>query len=78
MTNFNGDELVAPRPTTELKDNPLSVVRSYIFNVFAVTFHIWKPFLHPQTEDAPCRGVDRDPHITDCIFKYNIHEIHAI
>jgi hypothetical protein len=21
----------------------------------------WRPFLHPQPEDAPCRG-DRDPH----------------
>jgi len=24
----------------------------------------WRPFLHPQPEDAPCRG-DRDPLITD-------------
>jgi hypothetical protein len=23
----------------------------------------WRPFLHPQPEDAPCRG-DRDPLIT--------------
>jgi hypothetical protein len=76
MTNFYGDELLAPRPTTELEDNPLSAVHSYLFNVFAATYHIWRRFLHPQTEDAPCRG-DRDPHITDCILLYNLYEIHA-
>jgi hypothetical protein len=26
----------------------------------------WRPFLHPQPEDAPCRG-DRDPHSWSCI-----------
>jgi hypothetical protein len=28
--------------------------------IFASTIHNWRPFLHPQPEDAPCRG-DRDP-----------------
>jgi hypothetical protein len=23
---------------------------------FAATLHSWRPFLHPQLEDAPCRG----------------------
>jgi hypothetical protein len=38
----------------------LSAVRDCLFNVFAATLHNWRPFLHPQPEDAPCRG-DRDP-----------------
>jgi hypothetical protein len=29
----------------------------------------WRPFLHPQPEDAPCRS-DRDPRITE-FFYYN-------
>jgi hypothetical protein len=42
---------------------PLSAVFNCLFNIFAATLHIWRPFLHPQPEDAPCRG-DRDPFIT--------------
>jgi hypothetical protein len=38
----------------------LSAVRDCLFNIFAATLHIWRPFLHPQPEDAPCHG-DRDP-----------------
>jgi hypothetical protein len=49
MVIFYGEEL-------EL-DHPLSAVRDCIF---AGTLHIRRPFLHPQPEDAPCRG-DRDP-----------------
>jgi hypothetical protein len=44
-------------------DHPLSAVRDYIFNIFAATLHICRPFLLPQPEDAPCR-CDRDPLIT--------------
>jgi hypothetical protein len=60
MVIFCGDELLAPRPTPKLEDHPLSAVRDCLFNVFAATIHIRRPFLHPQPEDAPCRG-DRDP-----------------
>jgi hypothetical protein len=60
---FIGEELLAPRPTLKLEDHPLSAVRDCLFNKFAATLHIWRPFLHPQPEDAPCRG-DRDPLIT--------------
>jgi hypothetical protein len=28
--------------------------------MFAAALHSWRPFLHPQPEDAPCCG-DRDP-----------------
>jgi hypothetical protein len=52
--------LLAPRPTPKLEDHPLPAVRDCLFNVFAATLHTWRPFLHPQPEDAPCRG-DRDP-----------------
>jgi hypothetical protein len=52
--------LLAPRPTPKLDDHPFSAVRHCLLNVFAATLHNWKPFLHPQPEDAPCLG-DRDP-----------------
>jgi hypothetical protein len=57
---FYGEELLPPRPTPKLKDHPLSAFRDCLFNVFAATLHNWRSFLHPQPEDAPCRG-DRDP-----------------
>jgi hypothetical protein len=60
---FYGEELLAPRPTPKLEDHPFLAVRDCLFNIFAATLHIWKPFLHPQPEDAPCSG-DRDPLIT--------------
>jgi hypothetical protein len=50
---FYGEELLAPRPTPNLEDHPLSAVRDCIF---AATLHIRRPFLHPQPEEAPCRG----------------------
>jgi hypothetical protein len=56
MVIFYGEELLAPRPTPKLEDHPLSALRVCIF---AATLHIWRPFLHPQPEDAPCRG-DKD------------------
>ena len=32
----------------------MSAVRDCFFSTFAATLHIWRPFLHPQTEDALC------------------------
>jgi hypothetical protein len=60
MLIFYGEELSAPRPTPKLEYHPLSAVRDSLFNVFAATLHIYRPFLHLQPKDAPCRG-DRDP-----------------
>jgi hypothetical protein len=57
---FYGEELLAPRTNPKLEDHPLSAIRDCLFNVFAATLRNWRPFLHPQPEDAPCRG-DRDP-----------------
>ena len=45
----------------------MSAIRDCLFNIFAATLHICRPFLHPQPEDAPCRG-DRDPLITDRVL----------
>ena len=53
MVNFNGEELLTPRPTPKLEDNPSSALCD-CFPSYQ------RPFLHPQPEDAPCRG-DRHP-----------------
>jgi hypothetical protein len=63
MAILYGEEFLAPRPTPKL-DHPLSAVYDCLFNIFAATLHIRRPFLHPQPEDAPCRG-DRDTLIMD-------------
>jgi hypothetical protein len=61
-----GEELLALHPTPKLEDHPLSAVRDCLFNVFAATLHIHRPLLHPQPEDAPCRG-DRDRLIVEAM-----------
>jgi len=60
ITNFYRENSLAPRPTTDLEDCPLSAVRECLFYTFAATLPIWWPlFVYPQTEDAPCfRGTD--------------------
>jgi hypothetical protein len=60
MVMFYGEELLALRPTHKLEVHSLSAVRDCLFSVFAATVYTWRPILHPQSEDAPCRG-DRDP-----------------
>jgi hypothetical protein len=40
---FYGEELLTPRPTPKLEDNPLSTVRYCLFTIFAATLHIWRP-----------------------------------
>jgi hypothetical protein len=34
--------------------NLFFMVKCCLFNIFAATLHSWRPFLHPQPEDAPC------------------------
>ena len=46
----------------------MSAVRDCLFSIFGATLHIWRPFLHPQPENATWRG-DRDPLITE--IKYS-------
>jgi hypothetical protein len=38
---FYGKEFLAPRPTPKLKDDLLSAVRDYLFNILAATIHTW-------------------------------------
>jgi hypothetical protein len=42
---FYGDELLAPRPTPQLEDHPLSGVHDCLFNIFAATLHTWRTSL---------------------------------
>ena len=66
--SFFGEELLAFRPTPKLEDHPFSAVRGYI----RIYPPYWKPFLHQQPEDAPCRR-DRDPLATNfkCYIKFS-------
>jgi hypothetical protein len=64
ILSFYGGELLALHPTTKLEDHPLSAVRDCLFSVFAASLHNWRPFLHPQPEDTPCR-CDKDTLNTD-------------
>jgi hypothetical protein len=41
MVDFYGEGFLVPRPTPMLEDHPLSAVRDYLFNIFAVAFHIY-------------------------------------
>jgi hypothetical protein len=51
---FYGEELLALRLTPKLDDHPFSAVRDCLFDIFAATLHIWRPFLYPQPEDEFC------------------------
>jgi hypothetical protein len=57
---FYGVELLAPLSTPKLEDHPLSTVRDCLFNIFAATSIPGGRLLHPQPEDAPCRG-EKEP-----------------
>jgi hypothetical protein len=65
--SFYGEELLAAVLTPRLEDHLLSAVRDCSFSIFAATLHIWRPFLHPQPEDAPCRN-----HLNDT-YKFVVH-----
>jgi len=61
--SFYVEELLAPRPSPNLEDKPLSAVRICLFNILAAT--------HPQPEYAPCRD-DRDPHNMADLILFNV------
>ena len=63
ILSFHCEELLAPRPTPKLEEHPLSAIHDYLLNIFAATLHTWRPFLHPQSNNAACRD-DKDPPIT--------------
>jgi hypothetical protein len=47
IINFFHGELLAPHPTPNPDHHPLWAVRDCLFNIFAATLHIWRPFLPP-------------------------------
>jgi len=52
-------ELLATHTNPRLEEHPSVVARDCSLNTFAATLHIWTPFLHPQSKDAPCCGDSR-------------------
>jgi len=59
--------LLAPQPNTELEDHNW-LLYGTIFNIFAATLHVCRPFLHPHQEDMACRG-DKNRHTTETVNK---------
>ena len=49
IIRFYGEEWLAPRSTPKLENNLLSVVRDCLFNIFAATLRICRPFLQPPS-----------------------------
>ena len=45
IIRFYAEELLAPRLTSKLEDNPLAAVSDGFFNIIAVTQRIWTPCL---------------------------------
>lgn len=62
--NFYGVEFIALHLTDNPEGHHLSAVRDYLYYIFPATFHVCRPFLQPQHEEAPCRD-DWDSLITD-------------
>ena len=57
---FYGEELLVPRPTPQAGGPPLVGCPRLLIQYIRSHPPYRRPFLHPQPEDAPCRG-DRDP-----------------
>jgi hypothetical protein len=60
---FHGAELLASRPTPQAGGTPPVGCPRQLTQYIRSYPPYWRPFLHPQPEDAPCRG-DRNPLIT--------------
>jgi hypothetical protein len=52
MIHFLRWEVVITSPNPQAGGPPLSAVGDCLFKISAATLHIWRPFLHPQPEDA--------------------------
>jgi len=77
ILSFLRREFLNKSPKTKLEEHPISVVYYCLFSLFAATLHIWRPFTHPQPEDAPCRG-DTDPLIAVyCSYKREVKSLKA-
>ena len=64
IVSFNGGDSLAPLPSPNLKDHPLSAVHDSLLNIFASALPIWKPLLQVEPGDASYCG-DRRLHNTD-------------
>jgi hypothetical protein len=55
---FDGQELLAPRPKSQLENHPLSAGRDCLFNIFATTLHIGgrSSIRNPRTRHAVVTG----------------------
>jgi hypothetical protein len=53
IVSFYGEDCFSPCPNPKLEGHHLSAVSNCLFNIFAATLHIWRPFLHLRSEDAP-------------------------
>ena len=77
--SFYGEELLAPRPTPKLEDNPLLAVHDFLFNIFAAPLHIGgrSSIRNLRTRHPVVTGT----HLSrNCVFKKNIksYQVHLI
>jgi len=64
MAIFYGEELLAPLPNPRAGVTPLVGCPRLLIQCIHSYPPYWRPFLHTQPEDAPCRG-ERDPLIME-------------
>jgi len=64
MIRFYGEVLLAHHPNPEAGGSPLFGCPRMLIQYIRSCPPYWRPFLHPQPEDASCRG-DRDPLVMD-------------
>ena len=64
--SFYCEELLAPRPTPNMEDHPLTSVRDCVFNIFAATLHIGgrSSIRNPRTRHAVVTGTPLSLHQT--------------
>ena len=74
--SFYGEELLAPRPTPKLEDNPLSVVRDCLFSIFGATVHIGRSIRKLRTRHAVATGT-RYHCVCVCVCVYTHTHTHV-
>jgi len=65
------ETLLASRPNPRRKGHHLLAIYDCLIRLFLATLHIWRPFLHPQPEDAQCSD-DRNPLIQECTMLLHV------
>jgi len=79
-TSFYSEELLAPRPALKLEDHSFCICPRLLIQYIRSYPLYRRSFLHPQTEDTPCRD-DGDALVMDdfcnLIFKTK-HDIHSV